>query len=230
MFWDLFRGVRFRASPATFEQLRAMRHPAYKYEYLDGEVILSPRPACGRAVLRLDRDDAPRYPGGCVEEVRTRPLRETDWPALAPLLGAAFASLPPYSTLPEKERERAAAESIAYLHEGNEGPLLGSACYVAEEPDRAGLVGAVLITLSREGLPPSLWRAGDGAAPHLTWALVPPLRQRRGIGTALLAAACTHLRRERFPALASTLVLGNTPATLWHWRCGFELLPSLRYV
>ena len=98
-------------------------------------------------------------------------------------------------------------------------------------------MGAILVTLLPEGIldnwrcyrwkdpPPSDAVERRLGCPHLTWVFVSPWEERRGVGTALLAASVRVLRELGYSQLASTFLLGNDSSTLWHWRNGFRLQP-----
>ena len=51
------------------------RHPAYKYEYIDGQTWLTPRPKTYHALLDLRAADGEADGEG----VTTRPLEADDW-------------------------------------------------------------------------------------------------------------------------------------------------------
>ncbi len=103
-------------------------------------------------------------------------------------------------------------------------------------PRFEGPVGAILITLLPTDIlsnwrsqgwsePPSNALEHRLGCPHLTWVFVSPWQERRGVGSALLAASVRALREFGYPQLASTFLLGNDSSTLWHWRNGFRLQP-----
>jgi ribosomal protein S18 acetylase RimI-like enzyme len=120
--------------------------------------------------------------------------------------------------------------------EGNDGPLIEPACFVAEDASDGQPVGAVLVTLMPEGdpnefrsfrwrePPPPDWLERSLGRPHLTWIFVGPWDAGHGIGSALLAEATRHLLAHRYRELVSTFLLGNDASLLWHWRNGFRLL------
>ena len=76
---DFFHTLKLPPSP---EQLRRLpRNAAYKYEILDGEAWLTPRPRWFHAVLDLTPLDAPKSVDA-QGEVGLRPLRPDDWEQL----------------------------------------------------------------------------------------------------------------------------------------------------
>jgi GNAT superfamily N-acetyltransferase len=221
--------------PLTLEQFHQLpRNPAYKYEYLGGEVYLSPRPRHYHALLDLAPRDPPREIGRKGDGISLRPLRFGDWVGLEPLFSGAFRSIQPFGSLEDEERREATRQSLERTRTGSDGPLIEAASFVAEQ--EGGLVGAILITLLPDGDPCDWdsyhWRQPPPAdcisrrlgRPHLTWVFVSHGEAGRGVGTALLAAAVNALLRLGFQELLSTFMLGNESSMLWHWRNGFRLL------
>ncbi len=245
MFWDLFPMIRLPLARKDFERLRGIRHPAYKYELVRGETILTPRPNPARAVLDLaswsKRKDRPRRLFG-EDSVLIRPLGEGDWKLLPTLLETAHSFEPPFSLLSETKRSKAAKDLIEFLRTGGEGVLMDRASAVAVDGDsRKALVGAVIVTKiprrkyfweERRQAPAGGAKARskkDAWIPHLTWALVHAWEQRHGIGTRLLGHAVGALAKAGHKHLTSTFLIGNATAMSWHWRNGFELVgrPSM---
>lgn len=237
--------IRLPLARKDFERLRGIRHPAYKYELVRGETVLSPRPNPGRAVLELTswskHNDRPRRLVGD-NSLAIRPLADGDWALLPRLLEAAHLSEPPFSLLSEVKRTKAAKDCIEYLRTGGEGELMEAASAVAVYDDsREALVGAVMITKvprrnyfweerrKAQADGPETESQADAWIPHLTWALVHAWEQRHGIGTRLLAHAVGALQEAGHTHLASTFLVGNATAMGWHWRNGFELVgrPSM---
>ncbi len=221
MLGDWFRRLELPISFGEFERLP--RHPAYKYEYLDGRAVLTPRPRYQRAVLRLASFSPPTSQSSLVAKVDIRPLQAGDWTCLPDLLAAAFRNVPPLAALSEDHRLTAAQECVQRTRAGGDGSVMESACFVAVDPGQARrLEGAVLITLipRREHQPEGAQR------PHLTWILVHPWRFAQGLGGTLLASAATVLRGLGHRDLASTFLVGNERSALWHWRNGFRLMPG----
>lgn len=224
--------------PLTAEQFhRLPRDAAYKYEYFDGQALLTPRPKQYHAVLELRPVEVPPTP-----ETRTptrlRPLAADDWDRLPPLFAGAFHGVQPFATLGDADRHEAARSCLHRTREGGDGPLIEPACLVAEDQSVGRPVGAILVTVMPEvdltGLdplhwgepPPPDWLERALGRPHLTWIFVGPWHAGHGIGSALLAAATQRLLAHRYRELASTFLLGNDASLLWHWRNGFRLLPN----
>ena len=127
--------------PITWEQFHQLpRNAAYKYEYFDGESLLSPRPKFYHAL----RDLTPlrkRSLIGSSGDVELRPLQDADWETLVPVFAAAFERQQPFSGLGPKMRKEAAHKSLEFTRTGGDGPLIAQACFTAFE--RGYLVGAI---------------------------------------------------------------------------------------
>lgn len=242
------RRLDLKMSMDKFERLPI--NSFYKYEYWDGAAHLSPRPKFHSAILPLRHgiafpDDTSFLADGhrCVEvhhqRLRVRPLADSDWPELPELFAAAFHRVLPFQSLKKGERLKAADDCLEYTRQGGDGPVIWSACRVAEmertEGDR--VYGAALVTLfcideAHDWLVP--WRkAPDDAVaerrgiPHLTWIFVAPLWIDEGLGTALLAEVVEELLRLGYASMCSTFLRGNDASLLWHWRNGFQLRPDM---
>ena len=100
MWSKCMRLVKIRMSIREFHQLP--RHPAYKYEYIDGETWLTPRPKTYHALL--DLRTTPETPDA--DGVTTRPLEASDWNTLTDLFSAAFCDRPPFLGLGDRKRAR----------------------------------------------------------------------------------------------------------------------------
>jgi hypothetical protein len=211
---------------------RLPRSSAYRYEYVDHQAWLTPRPKFYHARLDLER-----YSPGPFSEAAIRPLEDADWDGLRKLFAAAFCLTEPFACISDAERAEAARECLHRTRTGGDGPLIEQACRVAVDPDSNSPVGAVLITLlPREDPtryeayywtdpPPADAVERRRGRPHLTWIFVAPLEAGRGLGTALLSAAVAQLREMGFTDLITTFIKGNDASMLWHWSNGFELLP-----
>jgi GNAT superfamily N-acetyltransferase len=213
MIGDWFRTIELPMAFSDFERLP--RNPTYKYEFFGGRAVLTPRPRYQRAVLELPASRAPTSAANRLSGVTIRRLAPGHWASLPELLSAAFEGVPPLVTLDTDRRLDVARECVEHTRMGGDGSVVDGACFGAV--DQSGverLVGAILVTLIHEG------------CPHLTWVLVHPWHVRQGLGTALLAAAVTALGERGHRHLASTFLVGNHRATLWHWRRGFHLVGS----
>jgi hypothetical protein len=213
----------------SWEQFRQLpRNAAYKYEYLEGDTYLSPRPRHFHALLDLQPLPAP-------QALTLRQLTADDWAALAPVFCGAFGTVQPFGSLDDDTLTEAARQALERTRTGGDGPWIEQASFVAVEDEKP--TGAILITLLPEG-DPTAWGSyqwldpppADCIArrlgrPHLTWVFVSPWEARRGLGTELLAASVNALLALGFKQLLSTFMIGNDSSTLWHWRNGFRLLP-----
>src|SRR5262249_34828474 len=131
----------------TIEQFHQLpRHPAYKYEYIDGMAWLSPRPKFYHALLDLAAL-AERPLEGASAPKGLRPLRATDWDKLIPVFAAAFRELEPFGGLEDDKRREAAHKSLEYTRTGGDGPFVEQASFVATGGDKRDLLGAILVTL-----------------------------------------------------------------------------------
>jgi GNAT superfamily N-acetyltransferase len=212
---------------------RLPRHPAYKYELIDGVTYISPWPQYSHAQLdftrfRVEKDDH--------ANAELRPARVEDAAALVPVFLGAFAWLQPYGSLSDEQGEIAAERSLTRTFTDGDGPWIEAASFVALHEGK--IAGAILITLLpggdpadwdsyrwHEPAPDDLW-AKQGGQPHLTWIFVKKFSQGSGVGTQLLAEAVRVLKEQRYQSLWTTFMVGNDSSVLWHWRNGFELTPN----
>jgi GNAT superfamily N-acetyltransferase len=220
--------IRLLISLEQFHQMP--RNPAYRYEYLDGEAYLTPRPKFYHAVLNVDEFKDMAAPA----DIALRPFHAEDWPRLESLFVRAFARWQPFASLDEPTLLRAAQQSLKKTRTGGDGPLLESVCFLAQCRDEP--IGAIILTLLPDGdpcdwssyywnePPPEDLAARRQGRPHLTWIFVGPNDVGHGVGSFLLAAAVRALRDLGYGQLFSSFVLGNDSSLLWHWRNGFRLL------
>jgi GNAT superfamily N-acetyltransferase len=222
--------------PMAVEQFHALpRNPAYKYEYLDGQAWLTPKPRTFNALLDLKLRPAPDAVEGSGHALSIRPLAAADWNVLPRLFASAFEAIPPFICLNAHDRLQAASEAIHQTKSGGDGPVIEPACFVAEDEER--VVGAILVTLIPRRKEGEWW---DGTwleepktedarhllgCPHLTWVFVAPRYAHRGLGSTLLAHSINALVTLEYNELASTFLFGNESTMLWHWRNGFRVLP-----
>ena len=227
---DLMPHLHLELSRPDFERLP--RHPAYKYELIDGTTYISPRPRYYHARLDLTpivaiTEERP--------EAQLRPARPEDLDALVPIFAGAFSRAQPFASLPREDGRHAAEQSLSRTFSGEDGPFVEPASFVMLEKE--AVVGAILITLLPGGDPTDwdsyhwdetpaadLWARGQGQ-PHLTWIFVKWFSQGTGVGTRLLAETRRVLQERGYASLWTTFMVGNDSSLLWHWRNGFELLP-----
>ncbi len=214
--------------PLSWEQFQQLpRHPAYRYEYLEGRAFLTPNAKHYHGLLDLRPPETP---------IRgtLRPVCAGDFGELEEVFAAAFLRQQPFAGLDDRLRREAARECLERARTGGDGPWIESASFAAVEEGH--IIGAILITLLPEGdlsdWTSFRWDAPPPAdaiqrrlgRPHLTWIFVEPLWSGQGTGTALLAAAVRALLALGFSELVSTFQVGNDSSMLWHWRNGFRLL------
>ncbi len=217
--------IELRVTPEQFNQLP--RNPAYRYEYLDGIALLTPRPKHFHAMLDLVHVEP-------ANKVKVKPLRKDGLPELVPLFAASFRSTQPFGSVEESRRPEAARHALEKTQSGGDGPMIEAACFVARDDGDA--IGAIVVTLLPDTdpcdwdsyhwtEPPSADAIERGLGrPHLTWILVSPLFVGAGIGTSLLRVATNALLELGYRELLSTFIIGNDASLLWHWRNGFRLL------
>lgn len=214
--------------PLAAEEFRRLpRNSAYRYEYLQGQALLTPSPRHYHALLDL-------HPFPSQEEPQLRRVVATDFPLLGTLFAAVFRQIQPYGSLDDPRRREAAHQALERTRSGGDGPWIEAASFVMGEADQP--VGAIFVTLLpagdpcdwdtyrwKEPPPPDAIERCLGR-PHLTWIFVAPMYAGRGTGTALLGAAANALLRLGYRELLSTFMIGNDSSMLWHWRNGFRLL------
>jgi GNAT superfamily N-acetyltransferase len=229
----------FLKFPLPIEQFWQLPTSAdYKYEYIDGDAWLTPRPKYFRAIKQL-QPVRPLTEVDAQGPVRIRRLRETDWSDLAEAFSASFHRTLPFAGMPDEERLQAARACLEKARIGGDGPWIEAASFVAVSgEDDAYTLGAILVTLAprrdlgewdslrwgKEAPSPDAIEKRVGR-PHLTWVFVAPMIAGHGVGSALLANAEAALVDMGYTDLATSFLAGNTRSILWHWRNGFELLP-----
>jgi GNAT superfamily N-acetyltransferase len=178
--------------------LRLPRHPDWRYERINGEAFLSPRPR----PLHLRRPTALPVP-----ETRVNAeVRELDAPsdrdAVAALLLQTWLEEDPYRSL------EAPAE------------LLGSE--VERGLDTAEL-GAVAVGADSRVCAAVLVHGGRSHVPMLNWLTVARDAREGGLATELLRLITTTLLARGINELNSAASAANTPSLRWHLSRGFQL-------
>ena len=219
----------------TIEQFHRMpRNAGYKYEYLGGEALLTPRPMTHHA--RLDLTTFAPPPGELAKSsIAVAEFRDADRDEAVDAFAASFSRVQPFAGIDDAVRRIAAKACLERTLSGVDGVFIPSASFIAHDDRR--LVGALFITLLPSGDPADsnvyswsdppahdLWDKREGH-PHLTWIFVRPLDKGKGVGTSLLLHAANVLLSRGYSHLLSTFITGNESSLLWHWRCGFDLLP-----
>lgn len=209
--------------PISFDEYRRLpRNGSYKYEYLGGIAVLSPRPYTRSARLATDTVLRLDDPLGMLRDFAIRPLRDSDEARLSEAFAVAFSEQPPFGMLGDGQLEVAAADAIAETFAGRHGALVRNASHVICNPE-GSLFGACLVTIARD-------RATIVEVvrrqPHLTWLFVHPVLRCHGLATQLLAHALRALEGDGWPFLYTTFLVGSHASAMWHWENGFELLPN----
>jgi GNAT superfamily N-acetyltransferase len=187
--------------PFSFELfLRLPRATGWRYEYLNGEAWLTPRP---RPLLLRRSTALPVQQTRVDAEVRELEL-PGDRAAVAALLLETWVGEDPYRSLEEP------AEVLSSEIERG----LDTARFGAVAVD-GGAVCAAALVHGRRARPP-----------ELTWLTVARDARERGLATALLAIITTELHARGVHELASGASGANTPSLRWHLSRGFELAPD----
>lgn len=218
--------------PLSAEQLsRLPRNPAYAYRVQGNEVRLTPEPKVLHALLSFEKSSQAAVAS---DEFSIRKLSGADWPEVRRLFFDAFSASQPFSLLPVAEAQDLADECVNRTEQGEDGPLVESACHVMLESRSQRIVGAALVTLTPAGpltdfshpdwkaIPPDNAVAEKWGRPHLTWVFVSPSFSRQGLARRLLHSSIAELQQLGFVEMSSTFLADNTPSLLWHWQMGFE--------
>lgn len=219
--------------PLTAEQIeRLPRSPAWQYAAMGDRLILWPRTRAYHAALALNFtvDHSEPWLASC---------RSEDEPELVAVFEAAFRDVVPYAGLDNSLLHEAAQVSLRRTFSGQDGPMVSPACVIARQ--KGQVCGALLVTILPPGDNrdlaswywqeplPTHWQEIVGGRPHLTWIFVHPEQGRNGLATVMLRNAADRLKQLGFSTLLSTFLLGNDASLLWHWKSGFELLPTHFY-
>jgi ribosomal protein S18 acetylase RimI-like enzyme len=135
----------------------------------------------------------------------SRPIVDSDAPSLGALMLAAYRG----TVDDEGESEADALAEVERTLGGGYGPLLGDGSLVVEESDR--LVGASMTTLYESD-------------PFLTFLIVDPEMQRRGIGTFLVGACGNALLSAGNATLDLFVTEANEPAVNLYRKLGFRVV------
>lgn len=191
--------VRFPLSAELL--LRLPRHPDWRYELVDGEAVISPRPH----PLHLRRANALPVPDTSVNaEVRGLDL-PADRTAVAALLLEVWEVEDPYRSL------EAASELLrSEVHRD-----LDTAQFGAVAVGSGGICAAVLV------------HKGVSHTPTLSWLTVAREAREQGLATALLSLITSALLDRGVTKLASATSTANLPSLRWHLSRGFQLSGDL---
>jgi GNAT superfamily N-acetyltransferase len=193
--------VRF---PLSLEDLlRLPRHPDWRYELIDGEALLSPRPRplCFRRPTGMAVEGAP-VPGVDARAVDG----PRDRAGLVELLMDVWRDEDPYRSFEEDVRQKELRQEI---ERSLERPDELEGAVVAD----AHQLSACLLVMA-------------SSPPALSWLSVRRGLRGRGLAMALLGVVVDGLAARGEPELASYASAVNVPSVRWHLACGFELLPD----
>lgn len=180
---------------------RLPRQLGWRYEYIEGQVRISP--GYQSVVALRPPGPLPRITAPCT----LRAVEPGDAPALESAYCEAFAHSVDFFEAPPEEICRSAGTDIRQsLHGGKcDEPLPASRLAL----DRGRVVGAALLLRTPSRLP------------YLNLLFVVPERRRAGLASALFVAAMTALAgTDRVPIL-SQYRLANAASRAWHHRLGF---------
>lgn len=196
--------------PMTFDAFeRLPRKPGWKYEYFNGEAVLSPKSLCVVTTVAVE----PRT-------VRSRFLLRSAIPddegQLIDAYLEAFKDTVEYCDWPAEATERSARETIQQFFGGDRRqPHGASRLAVADErPEESRVLGAALVIEGRSG-------------PVLDLLFSRPRWQRQGLATALVSAVLSRLHDEGARHLTSRYLLANEASRAWHQSFGFVDEPDL---
>ncbi len=137
------------------------------------------------------------------EAVAGRPLAESDAPALAELMLAAFRG----TVDDEGEDIDQARDDVRRTFEGGYGPLLWPASFVID--DGAALLSASVITY---------WKG----SPLLSFSVTQPRAGRTGLASALISQSARTLAGQGHTRLELFVTRGNGPAERLYDKLGFR--------
>lgn len=193
--------MKSQSIPMTIDEFHRMPHKlGWKYEYWGDAAHISPSHT---AIATTTMAVTPRpVSTDCL--LRT-PIFE-DIPDLIPVYVASFADTIDYCDWESAKIEWAAQRNLTTFFDGERGEPLPASRVAIQQGE---VVGAALIVERVDG------------RPLLDLLFVAPHWQRRGIATALLAAALNALHAAGFEKLSSRYLLGNEQSRHWHQRSGF---------
>ncbi|MDQ3632580.1 MAG: GNAT family N-acetyltransferase [Actinomycetota bacterium] len=186
--------------------LRLPRHPDWKYELVDGEAWLSPRP---RPLGFVRRTNVPvsgastHAAGSCALEICR------DRAAVVALIVDVWAHEDPYRSFDVDGRSADLRRDIdrSLLRPGSVDGAIAT--------DADGPCACVLVTGS--------------SPPALTWLTVRRDVRGRGVATALLRVVVGALAARGESVVTSHASAANLPSLRWHLARGFELTPDPVY-
>jgi hypothetical protein len=186
--------------PLSEDLLRRLpRHPDWRYELVDGEAWLSPRPR----PVRLRRPTGLAVQGATLGDADVRRIEPRDHSAVIELLLAVWLHEDPYRT----------TEDPVALRQEIELSLASSALgMVAVDPH--GMCASVLVQVS----------ASTEAT--LTWLTVRRDARDHGLATAVLDGVVQGLSARGIEELTSATSAANIASLRWHLSRGFQMAPD----
>src|SRR5262245_6236874 len=113
--------LQLKLTVQEYQQLP--RNPAYKYEYHEDHVVLTPRPVFLHGLFDLKQT----LPETSTDGLTIRPMEEADFVLLEPIFASAFHHVQPFGSLPEADYPRAAHVALERTRTGGDGPWIRSA-------------------------------------------------------------------------------------------------------
>ena len=193
--------------PISVDEFRRLPYRlGWKHEYYGDHAHITPQhSAIVVATLPVQKRPA-HFP------CPLRPTGPEDVPALFPTYLAAFQDTIDYCDWALDRIERAARQNLTSFFAGQRGRALPASRVAVHDEE---IVGAALLVEKPD------------ARALLDLLFVAPAWQRRGLATALVAAALNALEGTGFTKLSSRYMLGNEQSRRWHQRFGFVDEPNL---
>jgi ribosomal protein S18 acetylase RimI-like enzyme len=208
----MMRSRHLRMSFEDFHQLPFRL--GWKQEFINGHLVETPRQAMVHGTIPVAQRSIP-------SPVPLRPAAITDEEDLLPCFMAAFRNTFEFCDYDRKQFGEAARECLRYVFREPSHRWLPASRIALGPPGtrQAGKpIGAALVLLQ------SNWAFLDAVC-------VAPAWQRRGLATALVAAAIEALHQVgAYHVIVSRFFLGNEASCAWHRRFGFTDEPDLRLV
>ncbi|WP_437192111.1 GNAT family N-acetyltransferase [Planctomicrobium sp. SH527] len=237
----------------SFRQLP--RHPAYRYEYRGEQALISGRPHylhCWRetnfAANFTEGEAAPELPDS-LPILKSLGLKLVRWDqgtstgeqkdSLLELFRESFSQSAPFCALDQGMQDAATLDLLGGSLVGGSGYPVNDSSFAICEEESDRPVAVIQVTLVSPGdwsdFTDSNWQVPVPRDPlkscwghaHLTWIFISPRWQRRGLGQVLLMNSLSSLKSLGYGKLFSTFLLGDHASMLWHWKQGFQLLPSI---
>jgi len=189
----------------------------WKHEYWDGAARLSTQETAVVAFQRpVGAPGESRPPLRAGEQLR--PVRAEDEPGLAELFILTFDDAVEFAGWPDDVYRQDARDSIA--------SFFGKPTERRHRARAPGRLEASFLVASGEQLLAAVLVRSIRRVPLIEPIMVHPAHQRRGLATALLAAALDALNASGAETVYSRCHLGNAASLVWHEKNGFQEIPN----